>query len=58
MELVKELVGRIVGQSNFTADENNNTVEQGMNLARNVVFLSGLPNSVGGVTDFSPNQIR
>ena len=24
--------------------------EQGMNLARNVVFLSGLPNSVGGVT--------
>ena len=24
--------------------------EQGMNLARNVVFLAGLPNTVGGVT--------
>ena len=24
--------------------------EQGMNLARNVVFLTGLPKSVGGVT--------
>ncbi|MED6305747.1 MAG: acetyl-CoA C-acyltransferase, partial [Candidatus Thermoplasmatota archaeon] len=24
--------------------------EQGMNLARNVVFLAGLPKSVGGVT--------
>ena len=24
--------------------------EQGMNLARNVVFLANLPNSVGGVT--------
>jgi acetyl-CoA acyltransferase len=57
-DLAGEVVKGLIQRSGINAEDVEDLIlgcafpegEQGMNLARNVVFLSGLPISVGGVT--------
>ena len=57
-ELAAEVVKGLIKKYSINIDDVEDLIlgcafpeaEQGMNLARNVVFLSGLPDSVGGVT--------
>ena len=57
-DLAAEVVKGLIKKYSINVDDVEDLIlgcafpeaEQGMNLARNVVFLSGLPNSVGGVT--------
>ena len=57
-DLAAEVVKGVVAKNKINADDIEDLIlgcafpeaEQGMNLARNVVFLAGLPNQVGGVT--------
>ena len=57
-DLAAEIVKGLIKKYSIKVDDVEDLIlgcafpeaEQGMNLARNVVFLSGLPNSVGGVT--------
>jgi len=57
-DLAGEVVKGLIQRSGINAEDIEDSIlgcafpegEQGMNLARNVVFLSGLPISVGGVT--------
>ena len=56
--LAAEIVKGLVTKNKINAEDIEDLIlgcafpeaEQGMNLARNVVFLAGLPNQVGGVT--------
>ena len=56
--LAAEIVKGLVAKNKINAEDIEDLIlgcafpeaEQGMNLARNVVFLAGLPNQVGGVT--------
>ena len=56
--LAAEVVKGLVAKNKINAEDIEDLIlgcafpeaEQGMNLARNVVFLAGLPNQVGGVT--------
>ena len=57
-DLAAEVVKGLVAKNKINAEDIEDLIlgcafpeaEQGMNLARNVVFLAGLPNQVGGVT--------
>ena len=57
-DLAAEVVKGVVAKNKINAEDIEDLIlgcafpeaEQGMNLARNVVFLAGLPNQVGGVT--------
>jgi acetyl-CoA acyltransferase len=57
-DLAAEVVKGLVAKNEINAEDIEDLIlgcafpeaEQGMNLARNVVFLAGLPNQVGGVT--------
>ena len=57
-DLAAEVVKGLIKKYSINVDDVEDLIlgcafpeaEQGMNLARNVVFLSGLPDSVGGVT--------
>jgi len=57
-DLAAEVVKGLIKKYSINVDDVEDLIlgcafpeaEQGMNLARNVVFLSGLPNGVGGVT--------
>lgn len=57
-DLAGNVIRELIKKSGINTDEVEDLIlgcafpegEQGMNLARNVVFLSGLPMSVGGVT--------
>jgi len=57
-DLAAEVVKGLIKNNSVNVDDVEDLIlgcafpeaEQGMNLARNVVFLSGLPHSVGGVT--------
>ena len=57
-DLAAEVVKGLVTKNEINAEDIEDLIlgcafpeaEQGMNLARNVVFLAGLPNQVGGVT--------
>ena len=57
-DLAGNVIKGLIKKSGINADDVEDLIlgcafpegEQGMNLARNVVFLSGLPMSTGGVT--------